>query len=131
MAEIWRSYVSLGDAEGRTAFMHTLRAVIDPGGQRVSARDRLYLASEIPTFIAWGDRDQIIPVAHARAAHEAMPGSRLRIYEGAGHYPHRDFPKEFAADLIEFMGSTAPAQVSAARLRERLGTPPAEGLTAS
>ena len=28
-------------------------------GQRVSARDRLYLAAEVPTLIVWGDRDRI------------------------------------------------------------------------
>jgi pimeloyl-ACP methyl ester carboxylesterase len=120
MAEIWRSYVALGDAECRAAFMHTLRAVIDPSGQRVSARDRLYLASEVPTMIAWGDRDPIIPLAHAYEAHEAMPGSILHIYEDAGHYPHRDYPNRFSNDLIEFIGSTQAARLSAALLRDRL-----------
>jgi pimeloyl-ACP methyl ester carboxylesterase len=120
MAEIWRSYVALGDAETRAAFMHTLRAVIDPGGQRVSARDRLYLASEMPTMIAWGDRDPIIPVKHAYDAHDAMPGSILHIYEDAGHYPHRDYPNRFSNDLIEFIGSTQAAKLSAALLRAKI-----------
>jgi pimeloyl-ACP methyl ester carboxylesterase len=108
-SQIWRSYASLSDAEARTAFFHTLRAVIDAGGQRVSAEDRLYLASLLPTLIVWGDRDRIIPVAHARAAHEAMPGSRLEIFPGAGHYPHRDDPERFAEVLSDFVRSTEPA----------------------
>src|SRR2546421_9187170 len=37
LAEMARGYASLGDAEARQAFLHTLRAVIDPGGQRVRA----------------------------------------------------------------------------------------------
>ena len=36
-------YASLADAEARRAFLHTVRAVIDYNGQRVSAADRLYL----------------------------------------------------------------------------------------
>lgn len=119
-AEIWRSYASLTDAPTRAAFIHTLRAVLDVGGQRVSARDRLYLSAGMPALIVWGDRDAVIPVAHAHAAHEAMPGSRLEILPGAGHYPHRDAPEPFAVLLADFIGSTAPAATSADWLSERI-----------
>ena len=37
-------------------------------------------------MIIWGDRDQVIPVSHAHIAHELIPGSRLEIVEGAGHF---------------------------------------------
>ncbi|HJT38463.1 MAG TPA: alpha/beta fold hydrolase [Actinomycetota bacterium] len=121
-AEILRSYASLGDRETRTAFLHTLRAVIDVGGQRVSARDRLYLTQDMPTMIAWGDRDPIIPISHAYEAHDAMPGSILKIYPGAGHYPHCHDPQRFADDLLGFMSSTTPASITAEQLRARIMT---------
>src|SRR5215212_971360 len=57
VAEMARGYASLADRDARAAFVHTLRSIVDPGGQRVSARDRLYLASEVPTQIVWGARD--------------------------------------------------------------------------
>ena len=79
ITEMWSAYASLAEAENRQAFARTIRSVIDPGGQTVSAMDRLYLASSMPTLIIWGDRDDIIPVSHAHAAHEAIPGSRLVI----------------------------------------------------
>ena len=119
-ADVMRSYASLGDPETRTAFLRTLRAVIDLGGQRVSALDRLYLAAEMPTLIIWGDRDPFIPVAHARSAHEAMPGSRLEIFPGAGHYPHRDDPDRFVAALEDFLASTPAATFPIHLLRERI-----------
>lgn len=119
-AEVMRSYASLGDGETRRAFVHTLRAVIDVGGQRVSASDRLYLTQDMPALIAWGDRDPIIPVTHAYAAHEAMPGSVLQIYPGAGHYPHCHDPQRFADELIAFIASTAPAALTAEQLRARI-----------
>ena len=64
-AEMWRSYKSLTEAESRHAFVRTMRSVIDPGGQSVSAVDRLYLTAHMPTLIVWGDHDRIIPLHHA------------------------------------------------------------------
>ena len=65
-----RGHASLAEREAREAFIHTLRTIVEPGGQRVSATDRLYLAENMPFLIIWGARDTIIPVAQARAAHD-------------------------------------------------------------
>jgi pimeloyl-ACP methyl ester carboxylesterase len=110
IAEMARGYASLADAEARSAFLHTVRAVIDYNGQRVSAADRLYLSSMLPSLIVWGRRDPLIPAAHGEAAHRLMPGSRLEIFEEAGHFPHLDDPIEFAAVLREFLEETEPAE---------------------
>src|SRR3954469_11033359 len=72
-----RGFASLDNAGSRQAFLHTVRSVIEPGGQRVSASDRLALAARMPTLIVWGEGDSIIPVAHGEAAHAAMPNSRF------------------------------------------------------
>ena len=63
ITEMWSAYASLAEAENRQAFARTIRSVIDPGGQSVSALDRLYLAASVPTLIIWGDRDDIIPLS--------------------------------------------------------------------
>jgi pimeloyl-ACP methyl ester carboxylesterase len=118
LAELARGYASLSDPEARAAFIHTLRAVIDPTGQRVSATDRLYLAAGMPSLIVWGDRDHIIPAAHAETAHEAMPGSRIELFEGAGHFPHLEVPLRFARLLREFIATTEPAELTADDMRE-------------
>ena len=107
-AEMWRSYKSLTDAEGRHAFVRTMRSVIDPGGQSVSAVDRLYLTAHMPTLIVWGDHDKIIPVDHAYLAHEAIPNSRLEVMEGVGHYPHVEEPVRFVEILMDFLRTTEP-----------------------
>ena len=114
VAELWRSYASLADDATRRAFLRTLRAVVDPRGQAVSAANRLHLAAEAPTLIVWGDADPIIPVEHAHAAHAAIPGSRLEIFEGVGHYPHCEAPERFVAILTEFIESTVPARITVA-----------------
>ncbi len=118
LEEMARGFASLGDLETRQAFIHTVRAIMDIGGQRVSARDRLYLAAEVPTLLIWGMRDRMIPSDHGRTAHESMPGSRFLLYEKAGHFPHRDEPLRFAADLLDFVHTTAPAEVDLRSVRE-------------
>jgi len=121
--ETWRSYSSLADADSRRAFFRTLHSVIDLGGQSVSATNRLYLTSQVPTLIVWGAEDPLIPVSHALDAHQAMPGSRLEIFADVGHYPHCEEPVRFAQVLGDFIASTEPAVVSAARWRELLQSP--------
>jgi pimeloyl-ACP methyl ester carboxylesterase len=120
LAEAVRGYLSLGDPAARSAFLHTLRAVVDPAGQRVSGHDRLYLAADLPTLVVWGERDPIIPVAHGREAHAAMPGSRLEVFAGAGHFPYLDDPVRFASVLHAWLTGTTAAELEPETLRERL-----------
>ena len=120
LEEMWKGFSSLGDGEARQAFIYTLRGIVDPGGQRVSARDRLYLAQTVPTMLVWGERDPIIPVTHAYSTHEAIPASRLEVIEGAGHFPYRDDPRRFATLLGDFVDATEPAEVDWDQLRELL-----------
>jgi pimeloyl-ACP methyl ester carboxylesterase len=120
MEEIARGISSFADVGTRTAFVHTVRAVIDPAGQRVSARDRLYLAEGLPTLLVWGGRDPIIPIEHGRAAVELIPGSRLEVFPDAGHFPHRDDPVRFAEVLTEFLATTEPARIGEDEARRLL-----------
>ncbi|HEY6761314.1 MAG TPA: alpha/beta fold hydrolase [Baekduia sp.] len=110
-------FESLGDASARRAFVQTARSVIDPAGQFVDASDRLYLAAHIPSLIVWGERDRMIPVAHGRAAHEAMPGSRFEVFPGAGHFPFNDDPDRFVAVLHDFLSTTTPASTDDEQVR--------------
>ena len=118
VSEMARGYASLSTAEGRNAFIHTARAVIDPTGQRINASDRLYLASKMPSLIVWGGRDRIIPVSHARPTQKAMPGSRLELFDDAGHFPHLDDPLRFARVLLSFLDDTKPARLDTGEMRE-------------
>jgi pimeloyl-ACP methyl ester carboxylesterase len=123
ISEMWQAFASLTDVENRHAFVRTLRAVIDTGGQSVSAEDRLYLTAFMPSLIIWGDKDPIIPVAHAYSAHEAMPGSRLEIFEGVGHFPHVEAPERFVEVLTDFLDTTSPDLAAPKNFRELLRQP--------
>ncbi|MBK5110204.1 MAG: alpha/beta fold hydrolase [Thermoleophilia bacterium] len=121
-AEVGRGYASLADSDRRAAFLATLRSVVGTGGQRVHAGDRLYLAEGLPVLIIWGARDPIIPVHHGEQAHEAIPGSRLEIFDGVGHLPQIEAPARFVAVLEDFLTDTEPRPFDAGEWRARLQT---------
>jgi pimeloyl-ACP methyl ester carboxylesterase len=120
LEEMWRGFSSLNDVGARAAFIHTLRGIVDPGGQRVNATDRLYLAERMPTMLLWGERDPIIPLEHGLAAQELIPGARFETVHGAGHFPHRTDPRGFVRALDDFIQSTEPAEVTEDDFRELL-----------
>jgi pimeloyl-ACP methyl ester carboxylesterase len=120
--EIARGHATLADAETRSAFVHTLRSVVEPGGQRVNASNRLYLAQQIPLLLLWGEHDTLIPVRHGREAHELLPGSRLEVFAESGHFPQLDQPERFIDVLGDFLDSTEPSALDAEGWRELLVT---------
>ena len=115
---MWRSYAGLTEPATRAAFIATVRAVIDQRGQRVSALERLYLARAMPTMLVWGEKDRIIPVSHAEAAHQEMPGSRLEVISKAGHFVQLERPERVAELILDFLATTQPARIRAEDMRD-------------
>ncbi|HMD56196.1 MAG TPA: alpha/beta fold hydrolase [Solirubrobacteraceae bacterium] len=109
---IARALIPLQSAEARHAFLHTLRAVIDVHGQRVSASDRLYLLEALPTLILWGERDNTIPIEHGSTAARAIPGSTFATIPRAAHFPHLEEPDAVAERLREFIATTEPGELA-------------------
>ncbi len=91
----------LADDERRSAFLATLRSVVGPRGQNVSALDKLHLMSGRRVLIIWGDRDPMIPMHHGENAASLIPGSRFVVFPGASHEPHIHDPERFTQLLIE------------------------------
>ena len=104
--EMWSAYSSLSDRETRQAFLRTLRSVVDYRGQAVSALGKIHVSHGLPTLLIWGEEDRIIPVAHGRAAHDAVPGSRLEVLPGVGHFPHVESPAAVVDILDDFIATT-------------------------
>jgi pimeloyl-ACP methyl ester carboxylesterase len=117
VAVIWEG---LRDRSTRMAFLRTLRAVIDVRGQAVTSRDRLYLAERVPVLLVWGDRDPILPVAHAAHAAELLPTAKLAILRKTGHMPHRTNPEAFATAVRSFVAETAPVVFDPEEIRAML-----------
>jgi pimeloyl-ACP methyl ester carboxylesterase len=62
---------------------------------------------EIPTLIIWGRHDKAIPLERGQRMHRILKGSRLEIFEGAGHCPHDEQPQQFNALALDFLAATA------------------------
>ncbi|MFF5518333.1 alpha/beta fold hydrolase [Streptomyces coeruleorubidus] len=118
--DLLRVVDALPDGTSRSAFIRTLRAVVDWRGQVGTMLDRCYLAQGMPTMLVWGGRDQVVPATHAGLGHVAMPGSRLEIFEDAGHFPFRTDPQRFERVLRDFIATTEPAPYSAEQWRRLL-----------
>jgi pimeloyl-ACP methyl ester carboxylesterase len=106
VTQAWHGFTSLADGDTRRAFLAMTRSVIDPGGQTVTAHGRLPMAAETPTLVVWGTRDRMIPSWHATTAQQAIAGSRVEVFDGAGHFPHLDEPERFAELLRDFMADS-------------------------
>ena len=104
LAEVARGFASLGDAEARDG-VHRDDARRARPGRPARQRARPALPGR---GAAVADRLGRRPTrssrpTHGRAAHELMPGSRLEILDGVGHFPQLERPHEFAALLAEFI----------------------------
>lgn len=75
-------------------------AILDAGGEIIAER-----LGEIrcPVLIIHGERDDIVPVVHARTMHAAVPQSELHIWPEVGHLPHREREAEFRALVLNFL----------------------------
>lgn len=60
----------------------------------------------IPTLVAWGDHDHVLPTAHLAAALSALPFAESHLFTGAGHMPQIEKPAEFAAVVLDFISRT-------------------------
>jgi pimeloyl-ACP methyl ester carboxylesterase len=123
LAECLVSFASLSDPATRSAFIHTARSVLDVAGQRVDARDRLYLAADLPLLVVWGGRDTIIPLSHGTSLAAKVPAARLHVFERSGHFPHLSEPARLARVLADFIATTEAADLDPATLSERLRQP--------
>jgi pimeloyl-ACP methyl ester carboxylesterase len=54
-----------------------------------------------PVTIAWGTRDRILPVSHAKEWTERLPNAELVLLEGLGHVPMGDDPALVARTILE------------------------------
>ena len=112
LAVLARGFASLNTKGSREAFLHTVRSVIDPSGQRVSARDRLHLAAVLPTLIVWGERDSIIPPPTAKRHTRRCPRVASRCSRAPATCPTTTIRSASPTILADFCTSTEPARLT-------------------
>lgn len=57
----------------------------------------------IPTLIVWGADDKLVPQGYAAAYHNAIPASRVQIFENCGHLPQIEKAQAFVDAVTSFL----------------------------
>ena len=73
---------------------------VTASGDRTPALRKL----DLPTTVLHGTADRLVRPAGGRATAKAIPGARLRMFEGMGH----DLPRQLWPEFVEeFVGTVA------------------------
>jgi pimeloyl-ACP methyl ester carboxylesterase len=59
-----------------------------------------------PALLLWGDRDPLVPLAHARAVSRALPHATSLILTDCGHVAQYELPVLTNRLLARFINST-------------------------
>ncbi len=104
----WLSWVNSMPGSAM-ALGRTVRDVIDWRGQKRRFVDHASALGELPPVaLYWGDRDGVIPVAHARAFESLVDGAAVTHFPGCGHFPQHERAEELAAALGLFIEAPSP-----------------------
>ena len=57
---------------------------------------------EAPVLLVWGEEDGWLDPSQALRLREKIPGSKLKLISGAGHFVQEDTPGEVAKELVGF-----------------------------
>ncbi|MCC2098237.1 MAG: alpha/beta fold hydrolase [Hyphomicrobiales bacterium] len=59
---------------------------------------------DVPALVVWGDKDRVVPVAHAQQWHRLMAGSELEIIPNCGHAVPLEKSRQFVDRVSAFAG---------------------------
>jgi len=96
-------YAARTAADGRAAYLSTLRGVRADFTVRAEAYRSALLEWSRPTLIIHGCQDPVVPIRHARAVVEGMPGAQARWLDGCGHFPQIEHAPTVNGWLGEFL----------------------------
>ncbi len=72
-----------------------------------------YRTIEQPVLLLWGREDRVVPLAIGERMSRELPGARLVVYPGCGHFPMIEHARQSTAELVRFLEASAPALVPA------------------
>ena len=62
----------------------------------------------VPFLALWGEDDPFAPVAGAQRFAREVPGARVQVIPGTGHFVYEDAPETAAEALAAFLAEAAP-----------------------
>jgi len=89
------------------AYAQWLPALLLADREAASANPANYASIRVPTFIIWGDRDTVTPLAQGEQLKRLIRGSELTVLENVGHIPHIEAPAGFHDVLVKNLKAIA------------------------
>lgn len=112
-----KRYVDMSRAPNHGEVLLTL---MSGRGERTVATKELLAKIAAPTLILWGRQDNLVAVESATKFNDAIPGSKLIIYDKVGHLPQEEIPVRSASDLRNFLHAAFPETPTGAPLAAAL-----------
>ncbi len=88
--------------EGKAAFYRQIAQADSRYTDEVQPR---YREISVPVLILWGREDRWIPLERGRELNAMIPGSVLRVIDGAGHLVIEENPDALVGHIRDFLGS--------------------------
>lgn len=79
------------------------QAFIDKSIHEYKDRTKELKNLEVPTLILWGLHDEWCPVSWSNRFDEAIPDSKVVVFDKAGHVPMEEIPEETAEVVHQFL----------------------------
>ena len=57
----------------------------------------------LPTLLAWGKQDPIVPLSAAEVYQASIPGSELAVFDACGHHPEIEQADAFVQRVLAFL----------------------------
>ena len=90
----------------RCSVVEDVFATMRDGSGRVVDLDQV----KVPTLVAWGDKDRLLPMEHhAGRFRREIPGVRFEVLRGLGHTPMWDDPGRVAELIADFATAASAA----------------------
>lgn len=89
--------------EGQAAYLRKVEALAERDTAEV---ERMLGDVRAPVEVVWGEEDAWLDPSQAEILARKIPGSRMRLVPGAGHFVMEDAPERVAEVLAEFFART-------------------------
>ena len=67
-----------------------------------------YRTIEHPALLLWGREDRVTPIEIGERLSRELPGARLVVYPGCGHFPMIEHARQSTAELVRFLADATP-----------------------
>jgi haloalkane dehalogenase len=95
--EYWKTFRTEG---GRRGILELYRS---GDFEKLEPYEGRLAALGVPTLVLWGENDLFASVAGAHRFKREIPGAKLVVIEGAGHFVYADEPRRSAREVAEFL----------------------------